>query len=62
MVEREQLARMLPRMPDKKLADLIATGSMVQRTAYIERVMALELSACMPKGRQQHDVDVGKPA
>ena len=44
MVEREQLARMLPRMPDKKLADLIATGSMVQRTAYIERVMDPELS------------------
>ena len=40
----EQLARMLPRMPDKLSANLIATGSMVQRTAYIERVMDPELS------------------
>ena len=29
----EQLARMLPHMPDKQSANLIATGSMVQRTA-----------------------------
>ena len=29
----EQLARMLPRVPDKQAANLIATGSMVQRTA-----------------------------
>ena len=29
----EQLARMLPRMPDKQAANLVATGSMVQRTA-----------------------------
>ena len=40
----EQLARMLPRVPDKQYANLIATGSMVQRTAYIERVMDPELS------------------
>ena len=40
----EQLARMLPRMPDKQSANLIATGSMVQRTAYIERVMDPEFS------------------
>ena len=40
----EQLARMLPHMPDKQSANLIATGSMVQRTAYIERVMDPELS------------------
>ena len=40
----EQLARMLPRMPDKQSANLIATGSMVQRTACIERVMDPELS------------------
>ena len=40
----EQLARMLPRMPDKQSANLIATGSMVQRTAYVERVMDPELS------------------
>ena len=32
----EQLARTLPRMPDKQAANLIATGSMVQRAAYIE--------------------------
>ena len=29
----EQLAWMLPRVPDKQAANLIATGSMVQRTA-----------------------------
>ena len=40
----EQLARMLPRMPDKQAANLIATCSMVQRTANIERVMDPELS------------------
>ena len=40
----EQLARMLPHMPDKQSANLIATGSMVQRTAYIERVVDPELS------------------
>ena len=40
----EQLARMLPRMPDKQAANLIATGSMVQRTAYVERVMDSKLS------------------
>ena len=45
----EQLARMLPRMPDKQAANLMATGSMVQRTSYIERVMDPELSlpACL---------------
>ena len=32
----EQLARMLPRMPGKQAANLIATGSMVERTAYVE--------------------------
>ena len=47
----EQLARMLPHLPDEQPANLIATGSIVQRTAYIERVMDPELSlpAC-PKG------------
>ena len=40
----EQLERMLPRMPDKQAANLIATGSMVQRTAYVERVMDSKLS------------------
>ena len=44
----EQLARMLPRMPDKQAANLVATSSMVQRTAYVERVMdpKLSLPAC----------------
>ena len=44
----EQLARMLPRMPDKQSVNLIATGSMVQRTSYLERVMEpdLSLAAC----------------
>lgn len=44
----EQLARMLPRMPDKQSANLIATGSMVQRTAYIERGVdpKMSQSAC----------------
>ena len=44
----EQLARMLPRMPDKQAANLIATVSMVQRTAYVDRVMdpKLSLPAC----------------
>ena len=39
---------MLPRMPEKPAANLIATGSMVQRTAYVERVMdpKLSLPAC----------------
>ena len=41
----EQLARMFPRITDKQSASLIATGSMVQRTAYIERVMDPELYA-----------------
>ena len=40
----EQLARMLPRTPDKQAANLIANGSMVQRTAYVERVMDPKLS------------------
>ena len=40
----EQLAQMLPRIPDTQSANLIATGFMVQRTAYIERVMDPELS------------------
>ena len=35
----EQLGRMLPRMPNKQAANLIATDSMVQRTVYVERVM-----------------------
>ena len=34
----EQLARMLSHMPDKQWANVIATGSMVQRT-YLEREM-----------------------
>ena len=44
----EQLAQMLPRMPDKQAANLIATGSMAQRTAYFERLMdpKLSLPAC----------------
>ena len=44
----EQLERMLPLMPDKQAANLIATGSMVQLTAYVERVMDpnLSLPAC----------------
>ena len=40
----EQLARMLLHMPYKQSANLIATGSMEQRTVYIERVMDPELS------------------
>ena len=40
----EQLPRMLSRMPDKQSANLIATGSMVQRTPYLARVMDPELS------------------
>ena len=40
----EQLARMLLRMPDKPSANLIATGSMVQRTAYIEQMVDPVLS------------------
>ena len=40
----EQIARMLSRMPDKQSANLIATGNMVQRTSYLERVMDPELS------------------
>ena len=40
----EQLAPMLSRMPEKQSASLIATGSMVQRTSYLERVMDPELS------------------
>ena len=31
----EQLSRMLPHMPDKQSANLMATGSMVERTTYI---------------------------
>ena len=39
---------MLPRAPDKQSVNLIANGSVVQRTAYLERVMdpELSLSAC----------------
>ena len=40
----EQLARMLSRMPDKQSVNLIANGSMVQRTSYLERVIDPELS------------------
>ena len=45
----EQLARMPPWMPDKQSAKRIATGSMVQQTAYyiVERVMNPELSLCL---------------
>ena len=45
----EQLAHILPRIPDKQLVNLIATSSMVQRTSYIARVMDPELSlhACL---------------
>ena len=44
----EQLAWMLSRMPNKQSANLIATGSVVQRTSYLERVMDPELllAAC----------------
>ena len=44
----EQLARMLSRMPDKQSANLISTGSLVQRTSYLKRVMDPELllAAC----------------
>ena len=40
----EKIARMLSRMPDKQSTNLIATGSMVQRTFYLERVMDPEQS------------------
>lgn len=40
----EQLARVLPRMPDKQSASLITTISMVQRTSCIERAVDPELS------------------
>lgn len=40
----EQLGRMLARMSDKQSANLIAIGSMVQRIAYIERVVDPEVS------------------
>lgn len=39
-----QLARRLQRMPDNQSGILIATGSIVQRTSYFERVMDLELT------------------
>ena len=42
--EAEQLARILPRMPDKASANLVATNSTAQRTSYIELVMDPELS------------------
>ena len=59
----KQLARMLPRVPDKQSANLIAAGSMVQRTSYLERVVDPELSlGCMPKGRWQRLVDAGETA
>ena len=35
----KQLDRMLPRMPDKQSANVIATGPIVQRTFCLERVM-----------------------
>ena len=35
----EQLTRMLPHIPDKQSANLIATGSMLQRLACVGRVM-----------------------
>ena len=40
----EQLARLLSRVSGKQSAYLIATGFMVQRTSYLERVMDPELS------------------
>ena len=51
----EQFARMLLRVPGKQSINLIATGSMVQLTAYIERVSdgPRIIPACMSKGRQQ---------
>lgn len=48
----EPLARTLPRVSYKQSANLIATGPMVQRTAYIERVMDPELA---PPARQKAD-------
>ena len=48
-----QLARKLPGMPDKRAANLIATGSVAQRTAYVERVMDPNLS--QPACRRAHN-------
>ena len=44
----QQLVRILPRMPGKQSANLMATSPMMQRTSYIERVMdpKLSLPAC----------------
>ena len=50
----EQLARMLSRMPDKQSANLIATGSMVQHTSYLESVMDPELSLAACKKADGH--------
>ena len=40
----EQFARIQPHIPDKQSANLIATGSMVQRIHYIDQVMDPESS------------------
>lgn len=54
-----QLARMLPRMPNKRSASLIAIDFMVQRTAGDRPRI---FPAGMRKGRQQLDVVIGWPA
>lgn len=53
-IVRDQFARMLPRFPDKQDANFIATGPMVQRTAYTKRVADLMLS--LPGCRQADNV------
>ena len=52
----DQLARNLPRMPDKQSADLIATRSLVQRASYIQRDIDPDrscdyCSSCPARGR-----------
>ena len=44
----EQLVRMLPQVSDKQEANLVATGSTMQRAAYVQRVVdpKLSLPAC----------------
>ena len=46
----EQLERILPRVPDKRSANFIATSAMVRWICYYERVMdpRLSLHACQP--------------
>lgn len=58
----DQLARMLPRMPDKQPDNLASTGSMVQRMACTEPAVRPKSCPCLhaEKKGQQRDVDVGK--